>query len=275
MNYTSGNYQRLVDPLERLVREAAAAILEIYANADVSVSLKKDASPLTAADLASHEILAAGLGGFAPELPVLSEESASQVTAAERRAWPRYWLVDPLDGTKEFLKRNGEFTVNVALIEFGRPVLGVVHVPVTGVSYIGVAGHGAERRDGSDAATVLHVAGPAHGRAVRIVGSRSHGGGELEGFAAALGRHEFLAVGSSLKFCLIAEGKADLYLRLKPTCEWDTGAGQAVVEAAGGAVTDLHGQPLRYNARDTLINPSFLASGDLERDYLRFAGASA
>lgn len=265
-NEASG-YQRLIDPLERLVHEAADAIMDIYERADHEVTHKSDESPLTAADLASHELLSAGLGSIGPELPVLSEESAARVTPGERRRWTRFWLVDPLDGTKEFVKRNGEFTINVALIEFGRPVFGIVHVPVTGTSYVGLSGGRAEKRRRDGEPSVLHVAGSAAGRPVRIVGSRSHAGGEMEGFAAALGRHEFLAVGSALKFCMVAEGLADVYLRLKPTCEWDTAAGQAVVEAAGGAVTTLAGHPLRYNARDTMVNPSFIVSGDRTRDY--------
>ncbi len=266
-------YAKLIPELDRLAREAAAAILDIYGRNDQGLTHKSDASPLTEADLASHRLLLRGLANMNPALPVLSEENANEITAAERRSWPRYWLVDPLDGTKEFLKRNGEFTVNVALIEFGRPVLGIVHVPVSGVSYTGSTDGNAERRDENGELRVLHTAGPIGKRAVRIVGSRSHAGGELNGFAKGLGKHEFLAIGSSLKFCLVAEGAADVYLRLKPTSEWDTAAGQAVLEAAGGVVTNLAGLPLRYNARDTLINPSFLASGDLSRDYLAAATA--
>ncbi len=262
---------RLVPHVGHLVRKAATAVLKIYDEKDFNVITKDDDSPLTSADLASHRILSEGLRELTPDLPLLSEESASQTTPAERRSWQRYWLVDPLDGTKEFLKRNGEFTVNVALIEFGRPVLGIVHVPVTGTSYWGVAGERGGRRESDGSLHQLRVAGAVNGRAVRVVGSRSHGGGELETFASALGEHEFLAVGSSLKFCLIADGQADVYLRLNPTCEWDTAAGQAVLEAAGGSVTDLGGQPLRYNARESLINPGFLATGDLSRDYVAAA----
>ncbi|MGH8226229.1 MAG: 3'(2'),5'-bisphosphate nucleotidase CysQ [Gammaproteobacteria bacterium] len=273
MTIPDNGYAKLIPELDRLARAAAAVILDVYAREDHGATRKADASPLTEADLASHRLLMRGLAAMHPSLPILSEENATQITTAERRNWQRYWLVDPLDGTKEFLKRNGEFTVNVALIEFGRPVLGIVHVPVSGVSYTGSTDGHAERRDGKGEPRVLHVAGPLGKRAVRIVGSRSHAGGELDGFAKALGKHKFLAVGSSLKFCLVAEGAADVYLRLKPTSEWDTAAGQAVLEAAGGAVTNLAGLPLRYNARDTLINPSFLASGDLSRDYLAAAAA--
>ncbi|MDN5865443.1 MAG: 3'(2'),5'-bisphosphate nucleotidase CysQ, partial [Gammaproteobacteria bacterium] len=170
--------------------------------------------------------------------------------------------------------RNGEFTVNVARIEFGRPIPGIVHVPVSGASYIGRTESHAELRDPGGESHTIRTSGDSRGRGVNIVGSRSHAGGELDGFAGKLGKHEFLAIGSSLKFCLVAEGRADVYLRLKPTCEWDTAAGHAVLAAAGGTVTDLEGLPLRYNARDTLINPSFLASGDLSRDYLAAANTT-
>jgi 3'(2'), 5'-bisphosphate nucleotidase len=265
----NNDYTALGNALDRLAREASAAILDVYGRENFSVRHKADASPLTEADMASHRLLVAGLTRLEPRLPVLSEENAGEIATAERRVWQRYWLVDPLDGTKEFLKRNGEFTINVALIEYGRPVLGIVHVPVSGTSYIGASGGHAERRESAGESHVLHATQAIAGRAVRIVGSRSHAGGELDGFAKSLGKHEFLAVGSALKFCLVAEGAADVYLRLKPTSEWDTAAGQAVLEAAGGSVTNLAGSPLRYNARDTLINPSFLASGALSRDYLR------
>jgi len=260
---------QLTDELERIARMAAAAILDIYEKEDFSVERKSDNSPLTAADMASHRIIVEELGKLEPRLPVLSEENATQISAAQRQKWARYWLVDPLDGTKEFLKRNGEFTVNIALIERGRPVVGIVHVPVSGTSYLGNTQSHAERRNENGAVRPLRVTGSNGSYPVRIVGSRSHAGGELEGFARALGEHKFLAVGSSLKFCMVAEGAADVYLRLKPTSEWDTAAGHAVLEAAGGLVTDLEGILLRYNARpETLINPSFLASGDLSRDFL-------
>lgn len=275
MNEEVVDYAALAGPLDHLVREAARAILAIYSKPDFAVTRKDDASPLTKADLASHEILVRGLQEMSPILPVLSEEGASKRHADDRRQWTRYWLVDPLDGTKEFLKRNGEFTINVALVEFGRPAVGIVHVPVSGTSYFGIPGGQALRGDRNGDWRPVRVAGARPGQPIRIVGSRSHAGGELERFTGALGAHEFVAMGSALKFCLIAEGGADVYLRLKPTSEWDTAAGQAVVEAAGGSVTDLDGIPLRYNCRDTLINPSFLASGDLSRDYTEAARSSS
>ncbi len=267
MNNSAGVYQTLIEPLDSLSRKAAKTILEIYDCDDFDVTRKDDDSPLTAADIASHKLLCAGLERLEPRLPILSEENAERIGTDERMSWPRYWLVDPLDGTKEFLKRNGEFTINIALVENGVPILGIVHVPVSGTSYIGLKGHGAESRNGKSETRALKVAGPVSARPIRIVGSRSHAGGELEDFASRLGKHEFHPVGSALKFCLVASGEADVYPRLKPTCEWDTAAGQAVLEAAGGEVVKLDGTPLRYNERESLVNPYFLASGDPTRDY--------
>ncbi|MGH8162468.1 MAG: 3'(2'),5'-bisphosphate nucleotidase CysQ family protein, partial [Gammaproteobacteria bacterium] len=202
---TNHEYERLGNEIERLARMASAKILTIYERENFSVRKKSDNSPLTEADMASHRLLVARLGKLEPRLPVLSEENAGAIAAAERQAWQRYWLVDPLDGTKEFLKRNGEFTVNIALVEFGRPILGIVHVPVSGTSYLGSADGHSERREADGQTRVLRAAGPIGKRATRIVGSRSHAGGELDGFAKALGKHEFLAIGSALKFCLVAE----------------------------------------------------------------------
>lgn len=264
----------LLEPLDTLCREAAKAILEIYDSTGFDVTRKQDNSPLTAADLASHELICSGLGRLEPRLPILSEENAERIETRQRMGWERYWLVDPLDGTKEFLKRNGEFTINIALIENGLPVLGIVYVPVSAMSYLGQAGHGAQSRDRDGLRRTLAVAGPVGSRPVRIVGSRSHAGGELEQFAEKLGAHEFHPVGSALKFCLLASGDADVYPRLKPTCEWDTAAGQAVLEAAGGTVVQLDGTPLRYNGRESLVNPYFIASGDPARDYAAVLSAA-
>jgi 3'(2'), 5'-bisphosphate nucleotidase len=242
-----------------IARQAGEAILAVY-HQDFAVQHKGDDSPLTAADLASHRVIESQLKALAPDLPVLSEEGAD-IPFETRRQWARYWLIDPLDGTREFVKRNGEFTVNIALIESGRPTLGVVHVPVTGDSYVGEVGVGAWKIDGRDDATPIAVRGkrPA---TVRVAGSRSHAGDSLKRFLERLGDHEIVSMGSSLKLCLVAEGVADIYPRLGPTSEWDTAAAQAVVEAAGGKVTDTRMQPLRYNAKESLLNPHFLVFGD-------------
>ncbi len=255
----------LLPAVLRLVEAAGAAILEVYA-ADHGVEYKSDDSPLTRADSAAHEILCAGLRHLTPEIPVLSEESTAEHATSVRHAWSDYWLIDPLDGTKEFISRNGEFTVNVALINDHRPVLGVVASPVLDVVYYGVEGVGAFVSQAQGEARPIQVRRPAANPLV-IVGSRSHRGDSLESVLARIGPHEMRPMGSSLKLCLVAEGMADFYPRLGPTSEWDTAAAQAVVEAAGGAVTQLDGKPLRYNERDTLLNPHFLVFGDADRDW--------
>jgi 3'(2'), 5'-bisphosphate nucleotidase len=206
------------------------------------------------------------LAELTPAIPVLSEEAA-HTPFAERSRWPRYWLVDPLDGTREFLSRNGQFTVNIALIEGHAPVLGVVHVPVSDSSYLGWPGTGAWRQRAAAAAEAIRVAAQA-AAPLRVVGSRSHRGDSLDAFLARVGAHQLLAIGSSLKFCLVAEGSADLYPRLGPTSEWDTAAAHAVVTAAGGTVSRLDGTPLQYNTRAELLNPYFVAYGPKDRDWL-------
>lgn len=255
----------LLPEILTLAQRAGEAILGVYAQ-QFAVTAKEDRSPLTLADLKSHEIIVAGLRALTPELPVLSEE-ASDIPYAQRSRWSRYWLVDPLDGTKEFVSRNGEFTVNIALIDAHAPVLGVVHVPVKAVTYSGVLHDGAFRYEGG-AAQRIRVHQPA-ATPLRIVGSRSHRGDSLDRVLPKLEPYELIGVGSSLKFCLVAEGAADFYPRLGPTSEWDTAAAQAVVEAAGGAVVQLDGAPLRYNTKAELLNPHFLVYGDHTRDWLR------
>ena len=255
----------LLPDVLKLAHAAGIAILEVYA-ADHGVEFKADDSPLTRADSAAHAILCAGLRELTPEIPVLSEEDDAAHAPAVRQPWTEYWLIDPLDGTKEFISRNGEFTVNVALIRGHRPVLGVVAAPVLGTVYYGVEGVGAFVSSAGEAARPIHVRRPAATPLV-IVGSRSHRGDSLDSVLTRIGPHEMRPMGSSLKFCLVAEGTADFYPRLGPTSEWDTAAAQAVVEAAGGTVTTLDGSPLRYNERDTLLNPHFLVCGDASRDW--------
>nr|WP_298717643.1 3'(2'),5'-bisphosphate nucleotidase CysQ [uncultured Steroidobacter sp.] len=256
----------LLTNVVRLAQQAGDAILSVYSE-QFEVTHKTDQSPLTVADLRSHEIISKGLRALTPDLPVLSEE-ASDIPFEQRRQWTRYWLVDPLDGTKEFVSRNGEFTVNIALIEDHAPVLGVVHVPVTSTTYTGATGIGAFKHVDAHKPAPLHVASPAS-TPLRIVGSRSHRGDSLDRYLPKLAPYELVAVGSSLKFCLIAEGSADFYPRFGPTSEWDTAAAQAVVEAAGGAVIKTNGERLRYNTKAELLNPHFLVYGDRGRDWLR------
>jgi 3'(2'), 5'-bisphosphate nucleotidase len=255
----------LLAEIGAIARAAGTAILGIYRD-DFAVQHKDDASPLTAADLAAQRVIATGLSGIAPELPMLSEE-ARAAPWEQRRTWSRYWLVDPLDGTREFVKRNGEFTVNIALIENHRPVLGVVLAPVTGELYAAAGGQGAwlQQHAGGDwqRIGVRTLAEPAV-----VAGSRSHGSDTHDFLDALLGTpYQPFPMGSSLKFCLIARAVADLYLRLGPTSEWDTAAAQCVLEQAGGAVLDLHGEPLRYNTKDSVLNPEFLAVGDRSVDW--------
>ena len=248
-----------------IARKAGKAILDIYEQ-DFDVEHKADDSPLTAADLAAHNVIVAGLEKLDPQLPVLSEESAQQ-PFAERAHWERYWLVDPLDGTKEFIKRNGEFTVNIALIDNHEPVLGVVHVPVLDTDYYGARGAGAFRQIAGNAAAAIRVAKGDTGTP-RVVGSRSHRGPSLDAYLLRLGEHEMVSMGSSLKFCVVAEGKADVYPRLGLTSEWDTAAAHAVVECAGGRVLAVSGEPLRYNAKEDILNPHFVVIGNDNRDWM-------
>jgi len=253
------NLNELLDPVRHGVACAGSAILDIYSDPDrFEVERKGDDSPLTAADLAANRILLDHLAGLTPDIPVLSEESR-QVPWAERRHWPVCWVVDPLDGTKEFLKRNDEFTVNVALVRDHRPVLGVVYAPALDRWYFAARGCGAFRQDNDKEATPIAVREKIADRPWQVVGSRSHGSPAVTAFVERLGDAEMLAMGSSLKLCLVADGSADLYPRLGPTCEWDTCAAHAIVEQAGGLVLNAHtGQALTYNARDTLLNPHFI-----------------
>ena len=255
----------LIEPIVALAEDAGRAILKVYST-DFDVQSKVDESPLTQADLAAHRCIAAGLARLTPGMPVISEE-AGLPDFAERGQWPRYWLIDPLDGTKEFVSRNGEFTVNIAFIEGHRPVFGVVHVPVQNKTYVGCEGVGAELRSNGEAPQAIRVAA-ASADPVRVVGSRSHRGASLDAYLDALGNHDMVPMGSSLKFCVIAEGGADLYPRLGPTSEWDTAAAQAVVEQAGGSVVTLDGKPMTYNEKADILNPHFFVICAPDRDWL-------
>ena len=264
---TSADLRKLIAPVVEIARTAGAKIVEIY-NRGFSVEHKEDKSPLTEADMAAHHSIVAGLAALTPELPILSEESAA-LPFSERAAWRRYWLVDPLDGTREFVKRNGEFTVNIALIEDHEPVLGVILVPVTGLCYCASRGGGAVRVEPGGATGTLRVR-PLDRSHVIVAGSRSHAGGSLAGFLQNIGSHELISMGSSLKSCLVAEGRADVYPRLGPTSEWDTAAAHCIVEEAGGRVTDTAMRPLRYNTKESLLNPEFFVSGDPAHDWSRY-----
>jgi 3'(2'), 5'-bisphosphate nucleotidase len=265
------NLDRLLDDCLAIARQAGEAILEIYTS-EFAVTRKDDDTPLTQADLAAHRLILERLGNLEPRLPCLSEESA-QIPYSVRRSWTRYWLIDPLDGTKEFVKRNGEFTVNIALIEEGAPILGVVHAPALRLCYCAARGLGAFRvRDGARQAIHTRRTPPQP----TLVVSKSHRDAALDAFLARLPPHQAVSRGSSLKFCLVAEGAADFYPRTGPTSEWDTAAGQCIAEAAGAQVLTLPDwQPLRYNRKDSLLNPSFAVIGDPAygwREKLKAAG---
>ena len=266
--------RQLLDQVIAISVKAGKAILEVYnASGDIEVDTKSDDSPVTAADLAAHKILAPALAELLDGVPVLSEEGKLP-SFAERSQWDRYWIIDPLDGTKEFIRRNGEFTVNVALIENGEPVLGVVHVPVLDITYAGAKTLGAIKQDasGEKSIAVRAMQPRLDSKApIEVVASRSHGAGAvdalLERIESSLGETGLKNMGSSLKLCLVAEGAADLYPRLALTCEWDTAAAQAVVEAAGGIVVDDKFELLRYNQKDALLNPFFYVIGDQNFDW--------
>ena len=245
----------LADELLPIVARAGAAIMQVY-GAAFSVQHKDDDSPLTLADLESQRIIIEGLKQITPDVPILSEESAA-APWVQRQTWRELWVVDPLDGTREFVKRNGEFTINVALVVEHEPVLGVVAAPALGLTYWGLREVGAFSINNGGARRDIHTVAPQ--RPLRIVGSRSHASTETAAYLQRLGPHVVTPMGSSLKFCLLAEGNAELYPRFGATSEWDTAAGQAVLEAAGGHVTRMDGHRLRYNCRESLINGDFVA----------------
>jgi 3'(2'), 5'-bisphosphate nucleotidase len=248
----------LAESLMPIVERAGAAIMQIY-DAGFTVQHKDDNSPLTLADLESQRVIVEGLRSMTPDIPILSEESAAAPWGA-RQTWRELWVVDPLDGTREFVKRNGEFTVNIALVVEHEPKLGIVAAPAQGITFWGVAGVGAFSRRLGGKTRGIQTTPPQ--RPLRVVGSRSHPSPQTAAYLARLGPHVMSGVGSSLKFCLLAEGKADLYPRFGATSEWDTAAGQAVLEAAGGHVTRMDGHRMRYNCRESLINGDFVAFGD-------------
>lgn len=258
----------LMEAVRRLALRAGEAIMQIYAS-DFEVSAKHDRSPVTTADLAAHRLIDAGLRSLAPGLPVLSEEGANTPFATRQR-WRRYWLVDPLDGTREFVDRNGEFTVNIALIDGHEAVLGVVHAPALGVTYGAIRGGGAWKWDEGHGQPVRIRARTEAARPPNVAVSRSHGSPRMQAFLDLLGEHTHVRMGSALKSCLVAEGVADVYPRLGPTSEWDTAAAQCIVEEAGGRVTTTAMRRLHYNTKESLLNPEFFVFGDDGIDWSSF-----
>ena len=251
------HYSSILPEVLKIADVASEKVMSIYMT-DFKVDYKADESPITAADIASHNVIVEGLRNLSEDIPILSEEGV-EIPWSERKHWQRFWLIDPIDGTKDFTQRTGEFTVNIALIENGEPVLGVVTAPALKEAYWGLRGEGAYKRDNTGHVQRIGVAEP--GEAKRVVASKNHLNEDTKAFIDKLGVHELVQAGSSLKFCKIAEGHADIYPRLAPTCEWDTGAAHAVLLAAGGKVETLEGKPLQYGKEDVL-NPHFIASGD-------------
>lgn len=257
----------------RIAQQAGKRVLEVYRQADFDVSYKQDESPLTKADLASQQHIVRELRALTPDIPILAEESAD-VPFTRRRHWRSFWLVDPLDGTKEFVKRNGEFTINIALIRDGRPLLGVVHAPVTQTTFAAVRGSGASKLTPNQGILPLSARAANDDGPLRVVVSRSHANRATQQLLDALAQDfplETVAIGSSLKICLVAEGKAHLYPRLGPTMEWDTAAAQCILEEAGGCFTTLTGEAFNYN-KEELTNPAFLASYDTPSRWLGYLG---
>lgn len=253
-----------LEPLKILVKAAGAGILDLYyKSSQLTVRSKPDASPLTEADILAHEIVSAGLKELTPQVPILSEED-SNIPYAVRQQWQRYWLVDPLDGTREFIRHSDEFAISIALIEDQQPIFGVIYNPVTDEIFFAIKGQGAFKQEPQQPPRQIHVRaffpekiGVTLGNYYKLV--------KIKSILAHFVSYEIIHLGSALKFCLIAEGRADLYPRFGITYEWDTAAGQIIVEEAGGAVVDTDFKPLRYNSKESLLNPHFFAMGDAEK----------
>lgn len=268
-NARSNNANDYLNAAITIAKAAGEAILQVYGT-DFNVVKKEDQSPLTLADLAAHNVIVAGLKALTPNIPILSEESVI-ASFAERQQWQRYWLIDPLDGTREFVKRNGEFTVNIALIEGHTSVLGVVYAPVTTLLYFACRGAGAFKQLGDGDKQIIHTK-TFNPLAPVIAGSRSHADEKMQHFMQRLEAHlnvkpELISMGSSLKIGLVAEGVADVYPRLGPTSEWDTAAAHCVIQEAGGDIVDMNGNALRYNDKDSILNPYFFAVSNVKENW--------
>lgn len=254
----------LLEDIIAIAVDAGRVILKGYhSTEDIPVRIKRDKTPVTQVDIEVSDLITDRLRQLTPDCPILSEESPA-IDFKERKQWDEYWLLDPLDGTKEFIERTDEFSVNIALINGHKSVLGVLYVPVTHECYFAASGFGAFKRDADQKTSAIHVrqADPNH---LLLTASRRHNEAQLRKIAQPFGgNYDICYMGSAIKFGLIAEGKADVYLRLGKTSEWDTAAGQCILEEAGGQVLDFNGLPLRYNTKPSLINPEFVAVGDAE-----------
>jgi 3'(2'), 5'-bisphosphate nucleotidase len=258
-------YAQYLTAVIAIAKAAGDAIMQVYAT-DFGVIKKDDQSPLTEADLAAHRIIVSALAELTPQIPILSEESEA-INYETRRDWQQYWLIDPLDGTREFVKRNGEFTVNIALIDRQKSVLGVVYAPVTALLYFAVANQGAYKQCATAPAQRINSKALDLKQPI-VAGSRSHSEASMQRFMHNLEKScatapELISMGSSLKICLVAEGLADVYPRLGPTSEWDTAAGHCVLQEAGGDIVDVTGSSLRYNTKSSLLNPFFFATASV------------
>lgn len=269
---TNQNFKAYLKPVIEMAKEAGSAIMQVYST-DFDVTRKDDNSPLTQADLAAHEVIVTALSTLTPNIPILTEES-EPIDFQTRKQWQQYWLIDPLDGTREFIKRNGEFTVNIALIDQKKPVLGVVLAPVTGLLYYACRGCGAYKRNSALPIEKIHTR-TLNLNSLTIAGSRSHTSEAMQNFLNNVERSngfkpELISMGSSLKICLVAEGLADVYPRLGPTSEWDTAAAHCILLEAGGDIVDEAGDRLMYNSKSSLLNPSFFAHGAGEQHWHRY-----
>ena len=258
---------QLTQQVITIAEQASERILKVY-NTEFDVTSKDDNTPLTEADMAAHHTIVEGLSKLTPDIPILSEES-NGIPFEKRRQWQRYWLVDPLDGTREFVKRNGEFTVNIALIDDHKPIIGVIHTPVSGVCYYANNDEGSFKMTHGEGAVKITTRRKPKDHTL-VAGSRSHRGDSLNDFLARIGDYDIVSMGSSLKSCLVAEGKVDIYPRLGPTSEWDTAAAQCIVENAGGVLVELSMEPMRYNTKESLLNPHFLVIGDTGFDWAQY-----
>lgn len=256
------DFQQYLEPVIAIAKAAGEAIMQVYST-DFSVVKKEDNSPLTQADMAAHNIIVDALTQLTPDVPSLSEES-EDISPEVRKEWRRYWLIDPLDGTREFVKRNGEFTVNIALIENHKPVLGVVYAPVKKLLYFACHQAGAYKQQDDHESEKISIKKFDASKPI-VAGSRSHQDQKLHDFIQKIEMNlgvapELISMGSSLKICLVADGTVDVYPRLGPTFEWDTAAGHCVLNEAGGDIVDDQGLPLRYNNKPSLLNPFFFAT---------------
>lgn len=252
----------LIPKLITILCQASDAILKIYNQSQtLKVETKPDNSPVTQADMASHKLLVEEIAKLTPDIPILSEEGI--VPAEERKKWRKYWCIDPLDGTREFISHNGEFCINIGLIENHKPVMGLIYIPVQRACYYAAQGQGAFKELGESKPIPVHVK-PWCSRKTIVAASRGLKPETAKQFFINLSEYEIVRAGSAKKFCWVAEGSADLYSRFGNTSEWDTAAGQCIVEEAGGCVVDLKGQPLRYNVRPSILNPHFLVAGDIK-----------